>query len=1149
MEGVCMKRTKTSMYAIAIVLGILAGYQTDGYAQSTSPLITEAQPSLSLHIYAPAFMEHKVSINADHMSLKKLLLSLENQAGIEFSYRENTIPEQKQISIRIADIPLNKALSKIFEGTNIYFIPVKDRYVILKKREVGVRQGSTISGVVTDRKTGESLPGANVALQGTQQGAAADANGHYEIRDVAPGTYTLVARFIGYQPARKLITVKAGKNIEVSFKLVSSAVNLNELVVIGYGEQKRSNITGAISSVSADEISSVSNSGLQGALQGRVAGLNVTPSTGQPGAPANIVIRGISTFGNSNPLFVIDGVPVFTGQGGTTNPLATLNPDDIESVEVLKDASAAAIYGARAANGVIIVTTKRGNAGKTQLSVNISGGVAAVPKSEFIDMMNSRQYISYGIEAFQNGGRPIPPSFQDPLLSKNLARNTNWQDAAFSPAIVQNYSIAISGGNDNATYFFNSGYYNQQGTLPNSGFKRYSARINSDFTIGERLTIGESVELSRGVWSGMFSPSSDFFQALLQSSPTMPVYDPDNLGGFAGPEIEYSPINRANNVGVLHLRDDETVHNELLGSVNAEYKLLPGLSYRLNLGGNIAFNNSKTFTPKYEMGNRSSTYATLSEGRSSQNVYLVENTLTYKHTFNNVHSLTLLAGFSQQKSWSRDIDGSIQDFPSNDVRTIAAGFGQSSLSGDETGWALRSEIGRLNYSYKDKYNLMLAVRRDGSSRFGKNNRYGVFPSISGNWLVTNEPFMKGIGAISSLKLRASWGQVGSQDIDNFASIATIQPYARYILGEDQTLVPGATFLQPGNSDLKWQTTTQTDIGLDLGLFNERLSFVMDYYHKRTDDILLQVPIPSTSGIRRNNGPFQNAGSIQNDGFELAVKYQNELGDLNYIISGNMSTNKNKVLKLGSNNEPIIVQRSSDPNYATTITRPGGEVGDFWGYVVEGVFKDQKDVDSHAVQPGAEPGDIRYEDLNNDGVINAEDETVIGSPFPDFAYGLNINLLYKRFDMTIFLQGKQGHDIYDLVWAGINDGEGDNNATTAMLDRWTPDHRNTNVPRAVIGDPNQNDRPSTRFVEDGSYLRIQNVQLGYNFNSDLLRSMNISHLRVYVSVKNLFTFTGYRFYNPEVGTLSGGNRSGLTRGIDYGVYPIPRTIEAGIQLKL
>ncbi|MDR8393574.1 TonB-dependent receptor [Aliifodinibius sp. S!AR15-10] len=1130
---------------LSVLAVCLAFPVTGSFAQETESAPGEGDDVTRIEPNSPEFMQVSVSLQLKEVPLRVILNELEKQADVFFSYRDKLWDDKQLFAANFENISLGQALRIILENRGIDIVPLSGRYIVLKeknKHRAGEGE-AVVTGQVIDANTGRKLIGANVTIIGGQEGTSTNAEGRFIISELDPAGYTLSVSYLGYAEIKKKVVARAGDTTDVNFHLQPEPMPMDELVVVGYGVQSRSDVTGSIASVDADEIVSVTPDGVQEALQGRAAGVLVTSSTGQPGAPVDINIRGISTFGNNSPMFVIDGVPVVNSGGGTINPMATLNPENIESVEILKDASASAIYGARAANGVVIVTTKSGQPGETEVSFHTYRGISRVNNT--IDMMNSRQYTAYARDAYQAVERSMPISLQEPLLSENLKQDTDWQKAAFDRASIQNYTFTISGGNENNRYAFTGGYYNKEGTMPSSGFERYSARINTDFTIADRFRVGESIEFSRGIWTGTFNPSTDIMQELLQQSPTVPVYNPDNLGGFAGPTIERSPVNRSNQVGVLTLVEDETVQNRILGRVFAEYEFLPGLSYRLNVGGNILYDESKNFIPRYEMGNRSNNKATLTENRRSENTFLIENTLTYQQSFANKHDIKILAGYTQQNAWLRNMTGVIDEFPNNEVRTISAGFGQTNLSGDESGWALRSQIGRVNYTYDDKYSVMASIRRDGTSRFGEKNRYGIFPAISASWLITGEPFMD-ISWLSYFKLRASWGEVGNQEISDFASYTTIEPGARYILGEDQELVPGATHLELGSSDLKWETTTQVDVGLDLMLLNDKLSFVFDYYWKDTRDMLIRLPVHTTSGIRRNNGPFQNAGSVINSGIEVTAEFRDNIGAFDYRLSGNFSTFQNEVTELGSG-EPVIAQVESDPNYATTITREGGQVGLFYGYVMEGIFRDQADVQSHATQPGAAPGDVKFKDLNNDGSVDAKDQTVIGSPFPDFYYGFNFNLAYKNFDLGVFLQGVQGHEIFNLVWAGINDGEGDNNATTTMLDRWTPNNRDTDVPRAVNGDPNRNFRPSTRFIGDGSYLRIKNIQLGYSLGPSLLERINLSSARLYIAAKNLHTFTGYRSYNPEVGTLSSGIRSSLTRGIDFGTYPIPMSIHGGLQV--
>ena len=1143
--------------------------------------------NFNLHAQELASIKHEKSQNNENSRLlKEVLDELTDRYQVNFNYDSDLIRD-KYVTVEHMNFNnsnLEESLKLLLKPLSLKHEKVNEQYYVIypgenerlikkiepkgnlqeNEGEINIRSGSNlltldkyknrkvffqdnvVQGKVTAEESNEGLPGVNIIIKGTTRGTTTDAEGNYSVEVDPEGT--LVYTYIGYLQEE----VPVNNRSVINISLTPDVKSLQEVVVIGYGTQERKDLTGAISSVSSEDLQKINASGLDEALQGRTAGVFVTPSTGQPGAPIEVNIRGVSSLGNNSPLYVIDGVPVFndvsTFGAGQKNPLATLNPNDIESIDILKDASAAAIYGARAANGVVLITTKRGQAGETRLSFEGYAGIQQFNRT--IDMMNSSQMAAYSIEADEAAGQPPAPAFSDPNV---LDQNTNWQEEAFQTSPIQNYTLTVSGGNENSNYAVIGGFFDQEGILPNTGFRRYSARINTDFDVGTRFKIGESLSLSRGEWTGGFNPASDFLQELLQSSPTLPVRDPDNLGGYAGPTPEVTGGNtRSNKIAELNLIDANTMQNRILGNVYGELKIFEPLSYRLNAGIDVLFGESKTFNPVYELGGRSNPRASINEGRRSENIFLLEHTLTYDPVINQDHDLQILLGYSQQSALIRNMGGGVQDFPNNDTRTINAGFGQSNISGGETEWALRSLLGRINYSLKDRYLLMVTVRRDGSSRFGSDRRYGTFPSFSAGWRLGDEPFMDNVGAISDLKIRFSWGQVGNQEIPAYASYATIEPVARYILGLGQEVVPGAAFLEGGNRNLQWETTTQTDIGLDLGLFENRLIFTTDYFVKNTTDLLLQLPVSSSSGIRRNNGPFRNAGEMKNSGLEFALTYRNSAGDFDYDISGNLSTVNNEVISLGGQ-EQIIAQVQTDPHVANTITKPGGTIGEFYGYIMDGVFADQAEVDAHAEQDGAAPGDIRFRDISGpdgtpDGLITPDDRTVIGNPLPDFFYGLNGNFGFKNFDLTFFLQGVQGNEVYNLLWAGLNEGSGDNNATTEMLDRWTPNNRNTNIPRAVSDDPNNNTRPSTRFIEDGSYLRLRNLQIGYSFDSNALENLSIGSLRIYLAAQNLFTITDYRSYNPEIGILNTDpNRRSLTRGIDFGTYPIPQMFTGGVQV--
>lgn len=1078
--------------------------------------------------------QHRLTVNLQNEKLVRLFQIIQQETSYQFIYNNEDLGQTPLVNVQVVDKTVEDILDECFKHTTLQY-RIRDNTIIVFKPFTPKQQ--EITGKVTN-EVGNPLQGVTVTLKGTTTATTTDAAGMYHIA-INQSDAVLVFTTIGYETQE----LSVGETTIVDVVMRELVSDLDEVVVIGYGTQRRSEITGAIASVSGEEIRKVTAGGFQEALQGKVAGVNITPTSGQPGGALDMNIRGVTTFGNANPLFVIDGIPVLTdGSSRNFNPLASLNPENIESMQILKDASASAIYGARAANGVVIITTNRGEAGATQVQFKTTAGFSDVTK--FLPLMTSAQYMEYATDAYENAGRTIPVSLVEPLKSENLQTNTDWQEEGFKRAASQNYWLSISGGSELSNYSFSLGYLDQDGTLPNSSYERYSARINADFKIGKRVRVGETVELSRSKWTGTFNQASYTIRQLLQQSPTVPVYDPDAIGGYDGPRLEYSPVGRQNTIGTLALTDSWNADNKVMGNTYIEVDILPGLTNRFTAGGEMIFTNVFDFVPTFQMGERVNAMARLNENNGSNSSYIVENVLTYKKTFNNMHDLTVVAGLSQQKSWIKDIGVAVRDFPNNDLRTIGASFENRNITGAETGWALRSQLARVNYSYKQRYNLMATVRRDGSSRFGKNNRYGVFPSLSGSWILKRERFLENVNAISGLTLRASHGQVGSQAIDNFAQYATVEQAVNYVFGVDQSLSPGSAYLSLGNPDLKWEVTTQTNIGVDAGFLDNRLSVVMDYYVKNTDDILLRLPVPTTSGIRRTAGAFVNAGSLQNKGFEFTATYRDRINDFEYSLSGNFATNNNEITSLNAG-KPIIAQLNSGKQSALTITQEGGEVGAFYGYIMEGIFQDWDEVNGHASQSGSAPGDIKYRDLDGNNVINANDQTTIGSPFPDFTYGFNFNFLYKDFDLSIALNGKQGHQLYNLIWSDLNEGEGDNNATTEMLNRWSPDNPDTDIPRAVTGNPGQNTRPSTRFIEDGSFLRIQNVQLGYALTNALKR-WNAS-LRIYIAANNLATFTNYKGYNPEIGLLTEGSRSSLTRGIDFGMYPIPRTFEAGLQL--
>lgn len=1109
----------------------------------------------------PSALSREISLNLEQVSLERALKEIAAKAGVDIVYlRETVVAADKTISLNLEAVPVGEALEAVLEGTGLQLLmhPGSDQLILpsqpvsalpgrgalaksvlpgpaaLAKEDVRVRVGAII-GTVTDSLSGETLAGVNVVVAGTQQEVATDVNGRFTIAGLDPGTHTLQASLIGYETKTiSGIEVVDGDTVEVNFALEQSAIGLEEIVVIGYGVEQASDVTGSISSVSSEDLIAISTSNFVEALQGQASGVLITQSSGEPGSGMDVMIRGASTLGSTDPLYVIDGVPL-------DGDLSSLNTANIESVEILKDASAAAIYGSRAANGVVLITTKRGNAGGIQFQFSARSGVSYVPERRRIDMMNTQDFFEFSVDAYENAGLPIPEAWLEPNLSQNLQQNTDWQAAMFRRATVQNYNLTVSGGSEDAVYSFTAGYLDQEGVVVSDAFDRTSFRMNSEFYLGENdnLTIGESLELSRTSATG--AVGTDTFKETYQQSPTVPLRCPENLGGFCGPTTATSPGFRLNQVALLNLQESQDITQRLVGSAYADYAILPNLSYRLNLAADLSTGEDQTFVPLYDLKSNVNTERDLDQQREESRALIVENTLNYNLNIADVHQVDVLGGFTQEKREFEFISAEANGFPSGHLRTINSATGQRVVSGGATASSLRSFLGRLQYEYDDRYRAQFAIRRDGSSRFGSERRWGTFPSVSLGWSMHNESFMSNLEDLSRLTWRASWGVTGTQQIPDFAAIPTVEPVANYVFGSSPVLGPGSAVLELGNSLLQWQETKQFDVGVDVGLFNDRLSFVLDYFQKNTSNLLLQVPVPTTSGIRRGNGAFQNVGEVKNSGFEVGASYAESFGDLSLRVSGNVATVSNEVQSLGV--EEIIATESDELGSGSSITRPGTEIGAFYGYIAEGPFRDQADVDGHATQPGAGPGDLKFRDINGDGVIDPNDRTIIGSPFPDFFYGMTADLSYKRLGLHVQMDGVQGRDVFAL--RSDNDPKGFNNATTDFLDRWTPENPDGRHPRAHTTDPNSNLRSSTYRVKDGSFLALRNVTLDYNVDPALLSQLvDVSNLRVYVSASNLFWLTPYDGYNPEIGA-GGGNQASLTRSFDGGSYPISTTFEVGV----
>ncbi|MTI33181.1 SusC/RagA family TonB-linked outer membrane protein [Xanthovirga aplysinae] len=996
---------------------------------------------------------------------------------------------------------------------------------------LSLRAQFMVSGTVKDA-TGETVIGANVVEKSTTTGVITDFDGKFNL-SVSDENSTLVISFVGY--VSQEVPLNGRSTLEVT--LEEDVQTLEELVVVGYGVQKKSVVTGAIASVKPEDIQKAPILRVEQALQGRTAGVQVTSTSGQPGEGLTVRVRGIGTTGNSDPLYIVDGMP--------TGGIDYLNPADIERMEVLKDAASAAIYGTRAANGVVLITTKSGKAGKAEVTYDMYYGIQNPWKK--VSVLNASEYVMLMNEADANDGKPL--SLGDP----SSYQNTDWQDELFNyDAPIMNHQIGISGGNEKSTYSASGAYFTQEGIVgaDKSEFDRFTFRLNSKHKISDKFTFGENLSFSHINRSGL-TINDEYDSPLataLNMDPTVPVYNSD--GTFAQPRSIFQEV--VNPVASLDIVNQEYKLNKVLGNAFGEYEIIKGLKLRTNFGIDLAFGDERIYNPIYRFnGTRFNDRSSASREAQQWSTWLWENTLTYDKKIGD-HNFTALLGTSAQEDQYWDLYGLRYDLAFDDFENAYINTGQidgQATEGEAYHHALQSYFGRVNYSFADKYLFAATVRVDGSSNFGPNNRYAIFPSFSGGWVLSEESFYQNSGLsekINFIKLRASWGQNGNENIDRYAFSSTISGNRNYTFGGVQTLVAGASPTRVSNPDLKWETSEQIDIGLEVGLLDDKLLFTGDYFIKKTKDFLVIAPILGHVG---NDAPWANAGDMENKGIELALDWRSSVGDFNYSIGVNGSYIKNKVTYIG-NAEKQLLGGALAGGRQVSYAMEGLPIGVFYGYQTDGIFQNQAEIETHAngaqlgdsENPGAQPGDFRYVDQNGDNVIDDKDRVMIGSPLPDFTFGLNLAADFKGFDFSAFIQGSIGNDIYngwrrnDLLMT---------NMPSYMLDRWTKDAPSNEVPRVTFDDPNGNySKVSDFFVEDGSYARLKTLQLGYTLPDQLISRAKLKRVRVYVSADNLFTITKYTGYDPEVGT---NPDNALDIGIDRGIYPQARTYRVGANI--
>ena len=1014
-----------------------------------------------------------------------------------------------------------------------------------------VVQDREITGTVT-ATDGETMPGVNVVIKGSTSGTVTDATGKFAL-SVPGNDAVLVFSFIGYASQE----VAVGNRSVVDVALAPSLETLSEVVVIGYGTVKKSDLTGSVSSVKAAELKAVPTTSFERALQGRAAGVQVSQTSGQPGAEASIRIRGTSSIlAQNEPLYVIDGMLINSSTGDVTaggglgqriSPLSAINPGDIESIEILKDASATAIYGSRGANGVILITTKRGKKGASAVDFESYYGVQEA--SNKIDLLNAQQFAALVNEAKTNSGQL--PVYVNP---ENLGRGTDWQEELLRVAPIQNYQLSFSGGNEKTQYAISGGLFDQKGVIINSNFKRYSFRTNVTSAISDRLTVGTNVAFSRTsgntINTGLQFITPGVVGGALGMNPVLPVYDPSRKGGYTYENTIAGQIGTVIGNPVAEVKEHKSLStsSRFLGNVEGSYRIAKGLTFKTTFGVDAVFSKDRVFGPSWI---KASEGARGEAGISNLEAFtwLNENTLTFDTDLREKDNLNVVLGYTLQEFENEYISSYVFDIPDDKLGyyNLRAALNPQPPTNGETRWSMVSYLGRAQYSLTGKYLFTVTGRVDASSKFAENNKYSFFPSAAVAWRIIEEPFMQNAQAISDLKVRASIGIIGNQAISAYQSLPLTRPMGEGVFNNGT----GYTFYissQPeafNNPDLKWETTRQLGIGLDAGFFEGRVSMSLDYYQKYTYDLLLSTPISSTTGFELTT---LNVGNVENRGVDLEISSFNTSATsaVKWNSSLNFSINRNKVTKLATDN---------DVNLGSgLILREGEAIGTFYGYQFEGIFQSNEEADASAVfatqQSGANKavaGDRKYRDVNNDGVINEDDRVILGNALSDFSWGLNNDIGYRNFTLSFFIQASHGNEMANLNASALEDFRGLNNVSAeAGLNRWTPENPSNRYPRALANRSVDVGTFSSTMVEDASYVRLKNVTLGYNLPASMLQRLSVRNVRVYVSATNLLTLTDYSGFDPE------GSAFGTATaypGVDQGRYPLTKTYLLGLNIGL
>jgi TonB-linked SusC/RagA family outer membrane protein len=1086
-----------------------------------------------------------VTLKKKNVPVGDILREIEAQSDYLFIYNKQNVDVERTASISASGKPVGAVLDELFRHTDIIYV-VESKHIVLTKNTSpphGLPQQDTrtVTGVVKD-ENGLEIIGANVLVKGTSAGTITGVDGKFSL-EASPDAVLLIS-YIGYLTKE----VPTGKQTSFVIVLSEDSKSLDEVVVVGYGTMKKRDLTGSVSSIKSDDIQRSPVTSLDQAIQGKAAGVQVSQASSAPGGRVVIRVRGGNSLSSSNePLYVVDGYPVSAGgsaggSGTAQNPLATLNTADIASIEILKDASATAIYGARGANGVVLITTKRGHIGKPQVVLDAYYGLQTVAKK--LDMMNAKEYATLVNEARANDNQaPVFPNPGNPYYFPDVAtlgEGVDYQDEVFTEAPVQNYNIGITGGTSGVRYAVGGSYFGQDGIIRNSDFNRASFRSNLDLDVLSNLTVNASVSATH-IWSGGMPSEGDggggtggIVHGAILMPPTVPIFDQAGNYTMTNPTPGGTPTN--NPVATANHYSEKHDIDRFLGSVDANWEIIRHLTLKVTFGTDRSTANRAFYWPKEThrgYGKNGEGYQRYVKSAS----YLNENTLTYQNVFGE-HSINALAGYTWQVFDSKSFNAGSTNYSTDlyEAWNLGAGTTYSAPASNRNRSQLASYLGRLNYIYRDRYLFTFTARADGSSKFGANNKWAFFPSFALAWRLSEENFLKSLDKLSNLKLRVSYGKTGNQNIDNYKSLAMLGTM-NYTFGG--TLNAGVGPNNIPNPDLKWETTATTGVGIDVGLFNNRISFVADWYYKKTTDLLWNSSTPSTSGF---TSIFRNIGSLENKGIELYLGADVLTGTFRWNTQINWSRNRNKVLEIPGYTPSVQGTLSGHLKVNGSWLEPGLPVG-VWNLLkFDGVFQDEAQLAAgpRSTADKDRLGDARFTDRNGDGRINyTDDRMIVGDPNPDFIYGWTNNFSFKGFDLSVYLQGSQGNDIINVQRAETAVSGPWGNQRREILNRWTPSNTHTSVPRArVTVDPLL--LQSDWLIEDGSYMRVKTITLGYTFQ----RIRYLQNLRLYITGQNLLTLTDYSGFDPEVNSQGNSN---LQIGVDYNAYPSSKALLFGLNV--